>query len=240
MPRTTSPPGSPPSPRGQRTALVLLSALVLVGLAALGAAADRDGAVTYAEGWTWELEGEPPEIATPEEAPPTGIEELPLPPQTTDSDAVWIVPLVLLGIVAAALLVWLAMRIRHLMVPRIEQADDVPEVEELTLTQARSALDDAHQRLSTAVSAHDAVIEAWLALERSIAAAGIRRGASQTTLEYVSGVLGALDLDGEALAALAALYRRALFDPEPLAEADRDSALASMARLSDQLAEDAR
>src|SRR5699024_4405858 len=100
---------------------------------------------------------------------------------------------------------------------------------------ARAALDDARTGLSTVVDAHDAVIAAWLALERAIAAAGVRRRPAQTTLEFVQSVLSDLRLDEEALDRLAHLYRRALFDARPLDEDARDSALACLDLLTPDL-----
>ena len=123
---------------------------------------------------------------------------------------------------------------RQLARPAPELAD-VADVDELTPAQARAALEDARDRLSTVMDAHDAVIAAWLSLERAIAAAGVRRDPSQTTLEYVVAVLGSLELDRSALDRLAHLYRRALFDPQPLVETDRDDALALLDTLTDEL-----
>nr|WP_276547994.1 DUF4129 domain-containing protein [Brachybacterium muris] len=111
----------------------------------------------------------------------------------------------------------------------------MPDAEEVTVEQARGALADARERLSTEVDAQDAVIAAWLTLESAIAQVGIRRRPSQTTLEYVVDVLGGADLDATDLDRLAHLYRRALFDAAPLTESDRDSALALLDRLTAQL-----
>ena len=84
------------------------------------------------------------------------------------------------------------------------------------------------------------VIAAWLSLERAIAGAGVRRDPSQTTLEFVVTVLGSLELDRSALDRLAHLYRRALFDPQPLEEVDREEALALLRTLSGDLPHGAR
>nr|WP_245354384.1 DUF4129 domain-containing protein [Brachybacterium sacelli] len=120
---------------------------------------------------------------------------------------------------------------RRLARPGQEIAGEADE-DELTVTQARAAFDDARAHLSTVVDAHDAVIAAWLALERAIAAAGVPRRPSQTTLEFVVAVLATLQLDRSALDRLAHLYRRALFDAQPLAEPDREEAIALLDRLT--------
>src|SRR5699024_10638636 len=95
--------------------------------------------------------------------------------------------------------------------------------------------DEALARLDPLTDGLDAVIAAWLSLETAIAAAGVQRRPSQTTLEFVVDVLGSLELEAEALDRLAHLYRRALFDDQPLVEGDRDEALARLDTLTDGL-----
>jgi hypothetical protein len=72
-------------------------------------------------------------------------------------------------------------------------------------------------------------------LERSLAEAGVPRHPSRTTLEFVVEVLATFDLDRAALDRLAGLYRRALFDPSPLEEADRSAAMEDLDRLTADL-----
>lgn len=217
-------------------ALLLVVALGGIALATLGASADRGSLGSY-DGPTREVvtvpgSTPPPSIAPEQEQP----SEAPEPPQPRSSSGTGSLLLViLLAVVVTALAVWLLIRMRALARPPLEEAEELSDVEELTVEQARGALADARERLSTEVDAQDAVIAAWLALESTIAAVGIRRRPSQTTLEYVVDVLAGVDLDAGDLDRLAHLYRRALFDAAPLTETGRESALSLLDRLTAQL-----
>lgn len=230
-------PGAPrSSPHRLVAVLLLVVALGGIALATLGASAERGSLGSYdgptREQVTITLRNPP----TPEGAEQEQPTEVPEPPEPRDSPGTASVLLVILLAVAVTVLaVWLLIRMRTLLQPPLEEAEELPGTEELTVEQARSALADAREHLSTEVDAQDAVIAAWLALESTIAAVGIRRRPSQTTLEYVVDVLGGVDLDAQDLDRLAHLYRRALFDAAPLTETDRDSALALLDRLSAQL-----
>lgn len=213
--------------------LLLVVSLGAIGLVALGAAADRGPGAVY----TGETEGEYQFAPAREEysEPDWATEDvLPMPPEPDGPNTGLIIVLVVLGVVLLALAIWVAYRMRKLARPTPALAGYAEE-DELTAEQAMAALADARAHLSTVVDAHDAVIAAWLALERAIAEAGVRRAPSQTTLEFVVAVLGALDLDRSALDRLSHLYRRALFDPQPLVETDRDEALSLLDGLSADL-----
>lgn len=220
--------------------VLLFTVLGALALVTLGAGADRGEIAVFTgdgEGFTgWESTPSPedePELPTQ----PSTME----PPEPARADGDGWVPYLLVALVAAVLIaavVWVALRMRALSTrPPGTAADseDLDDTEVLTTDQASAALDDARTRLSTVVDAHDAVIAAWLALERAIAAAGVRRRPAQTTLEFVQGVLSDLRLDEEALDRLAHLYRRALFDAQPLDEDARDSALACLDLLTADL-----
>lgn len=228
-------PGSGGSAHRLVAVLLLVAALGGIALATLGASADRGSLGSY-DGPTRDVVtvrgSTPPPSVAPEQEEPT---EVPEPPQTRASSGIGSTLLVVLAVVVTGLAVWLLIRMRALVSPPLEEAEEMPDAEELTVEQARGALADARERLSTEVDAQDAVIAAWLALESTIAAVGIRRRPSQTTLEYVVDVLGGVDLDAGELDRLAHLYRRALFDAAPLTESDRDSALSLLDRLTAQL-----
>lgn len=213
--------------------LLLVVSLGALGLVALGAAADRGPSAVY----TGETEREYQFAPAREDysEPDWATEDAPTrPPEPEGPNTGLIIVLIVLGALLLALAVWVAYRMRKLARPAPALAGFAEE-DELTAEQAKAALEDARERLSTVVDAHDAVIAAWLALERAIAEAGVRRNPAQTTLEFVVAVLGTLDLDRSALDRLAHLYRRALFDPEPLVETDRDEALALLTRLGEEL-----
>ncbi|GAA1335002.1 DUF4129 domain-containing protein [Brachybacterium rhamnosum] len=229
-------PGRAPRRRALAPLLVLLGVLALAMLA-LGAGADR-GTIALFDGQE-RTAPPPPAEGQAYEEPEWATEDQPTipPPMDPMSRESFVRILVVLGVIAAALVALVAYRMWRLAPERLRGAGEVEDEEGFTTEQARDALAEARRSLSTVVSAHDAVIAAWLALERAIGRAGVSRAPSQTTLEYVVAVLGALALDAAALDELAGLYRRALFDPHPLVEADRDRALLLLERLESQLQE---
>lgn len=211
--------------------LLLLAALGGLGAVALGAAAERAPITTVASTTEREQPSRTPTAEVPSDPGWSTPEAPDRPPRTELGAAPLLVLLSLLGLVLAVLAVWLAVRMRALARPAPAPATAASE-DELTAAQARTALAEARDPLARLVDAQDAVIAAWTALERSLAAAGVTRHPSRTTFEFVVEVLAALDLDRAALDDLAALYRRALFDPEPLTEEDRVVAMTSLDRLT--------
>lgn len=225
--------GQEVSARRLLAAMVLLLCLAGLGVVTLGAAADRGPGPVWAGETVTEYGFAPPREAYGE--PDWATRDEPTrPPDPEGPDTGLMLALAVLGAVLLALIAWIVHRLRRLARPRAELAPPA-DADELTAAQARTALEDARASLSTVVDAHDAVIAAWLALERAIAEAGLRRDPARTTLEYVTAVLGALHLDRAALDELAALYRRALFDPEPLQEDARDRARTLLDRLAADL-----
>lgn len=218
--------GAPPLPTTRRLAalLLLLAALGALALATLGAAADRGPGISAESGTAREVRTVPVREQSLEPLPQTPVLPSAAPRPPGDGTAATAL-LVVLGIALAVAAAWLLVRLRLLSAPAPAVAGEADE-DELTPEQARAALEEAREHLSTLVHAQDAVIAAWLSLERAIAEAGVRRHPAQTTREFVVAVLGDLDLDRRSVTTLADLYRRALFDDHPLQETDRDQALA--------------
>lgn len=232
-PGGTGPGGTGGPHRRLLAALLLIAALGVLGLVTLGASAERAGDPVYvgdaSRGLPSFVTREAEEMPTFETAAPPEQ-----PPRPEGSGAAATTALIVLAVVLALVAAWVIHRMRKLARPAPPRADEADE-DELTVTQVRAAFADARGHLSTVVEAHDAVIAAWLALERAIAAAGVRRRPSQTTLEFVVAVLATLQLDRSALDRLAHLYRRALFDDQPLIEADREEAIELLDRLTSDL-----
>ncbi|WP_114855509.1 DUF4129 domain-containing protein [Brachybacterium sp. YJGR34] len=218
-------------------AMLLLAALGALALATLGASADR-GDLILSEGSGPTVRTPPPPESEEYSEPDWSVYEMPTRPPTEQggSRPVGTLLLVLAAVVAALVLLALVLRMRALVRPSPQEAEEVPE-DELSEEQAGAALAEARERLALDVDPHDAVVAAWLALEAAISRAGITRAPSQTTLEFVVAVLGTVSLDRTALDRLAHLYRRALFDDAPLGEQDREEAVAQLDLLARQLRE---
>lgn len=218
-------------------AMVLLLVLAALALATLGASADR-GTVTSSGSRGADVPPPPPRTLLPQDLPPEkSIAEMGRPPGEGGPFGMVLTVLGVIAVIALlALMVSVLLRMRRLKATAdaAVAAADLPE-ETLTQEQARAAMAAARQQLTSSLQAQDAVIFAWMALERAIAEAGIRRDPSQTTLEFVITVLSALSLREADLHGLAVLYRRALFDAEPLRPQDRDLAITLLDTLSQQL-----
>jgi len=214
--------------------LLLVAALGGLGAVALGAAAERDPLAIFA-GPTERITADPSAAREAYDEPEWDTHDVQeQPPRIITGPAPVIIALTLLGLVLLVLAIWVALRMRALARPAPVEAGEASE-DELTAARARAALVEARTPLSSVVDAQDAVIAAWLVLERSLAEAGVPRLPSQTTLEFVVEVLATFDLDRAALDRLAGLYRRALFDPSPLQEADRTAAMEDLDRLTADL-----
>lgn len=77
----------------------------------------------------------------------------------------------------------------------------------------------------------DAVVQAWLTLERAAADCGLARRAHQTPTEFTTAVLADLQVDGGALDRLRLLYQRARFSVHPVTDAEVSVARDALHRL---------
>lgn len=84
-------------------------------------------------------------------------------------------------------------------------------------------------------SSSEAVINAWLALERTAVAVGIDDDVSRTPTELVAAVLTAHDVDRPAIERLARLYREARFSAHPIGEAHRAAAREALRTVREEL-----
>jgi hypothetical protein len=222
-----------------RAAGIGLSALLLLLFVVLGV--DRVlGPVLTGSGRPGWFQLDPKEMDIPTEEPPTqATPSLPVPPDTSDSNTGSIIMIILIVLAAIALItlaVLIMRRVRELDPPDRTEAQDVPDEDTLlAVDQAQDALSNALETLDYAATPRDAVVDAWLALELAIDEAGIERKENQTTSEYVTTVLGELDLPQAKIDRFADLYRRALFDQHPLSEQERTRAREALTTLLDSL-----
>ena len=133
-------------------------------------------------------------------------------------------------IFAVALLVQAAIRRRPRLVAPDGSAFRVPPVPE-------DLLESAPARMSLLESGEprNAIVAAWLDLERHAAASGLPRHPSETSTEYATRVIGTWRVDQGRLADLAQLYREARFSLHALGESARQRAIDDLLRLHDDL-----
>lgn len=160
---------------------------------------------------------------------------------SVDAFILWIV-----GVVALVVLVVLARRHLPALLARRRRREllvtapgdvSVHAAEDPVAPELREAVERAHHDLRAPdADPHDAVVAAWVALERAAERAGTRRDPAQTPTEFTTTVLASTRADADAVATLRGLYHRARFGEAPLGERDLDDARAALARIAADLA----
>jgi hypothetical protein len=143
----------------------------------------------------------------------------------------WIPALVVLGLVVAGIAAFVvaSRRRRHLVAIEGEVAEQVAQTLEDTLDDLRAEPDPRR-----------AVIAAWARLEQALASSGLPRRPAETPEEYVARVLGRLEVDPTPVRTLTDLFETAKFSQHEVDETMRESAIAALARIRDELREAAR
>ena len=168
--------------------------------------------------------------ATPPQPPPVG------------PDLSWLLPVVV-ALVSAALLVVAVLLLRRYLVRRpgpaaeeVLAGDALDGLDESALPAMRTGVAEASRVLRVAAPPGDAIVAAWVELERSAAATGLVREPAVTATEFTVTVLGATQADPAATRVLLDLYLAARFSRRTLAEADVHRAQQALATLADGLA----
>ncbi|MCO7271797.1 DUF4129 domain-containing protein [Cellulosimicrobium cellulans] len=150
-----------------------------------------------------------------------------------------------LGVVVLVVLVVLARRYLPALLVRRRRRDllvtapgdvSVHAAEDPVVPELREAVERAQDDLRAPdADPHDAVVAAWVALERAAERAGTRRDPAQTPTEFTTAVLASTRVDADAVATLRGLYHRARFGETPLGESDLEAARAALARIAADL-----
>jgi hypothetical protein len=209
-----------------RLALLLAvgSALVLIALAARGTSPVRyrDRPVGADVTTTATLESQPP-----------------LDDRVEGSTAAGSLLVFLLILVAVALigLVWLVISLgvfRRRRRRGVGAAVDAPQVDDgvanappILVQRAAEALDELRARADG--PAGDAVIAAWLTLERAAQDSGVPRQGHQTATEFTGDLLRRYRVDEEATGTLRRVYQRARFGTAEVTDADARTAADALA-----------
>ena len=82
----------------------------------------------------------------------------------------------------------------------------------------------------------NAIVACWLRLETAAGQAGVARHPAETSTEFTTRVLGALTVDAARFKGFAGLYREARFSRHELGEPARQSALAALRSLHQDIA----
>lgn len=187
-----------------------------------------------------------PELTMPDQTMPSAAPDPGPPaaaPEQSQPDTRWfaVVAAILVGLLVAVLLTYVARQLLALRRERVRArpdklpagattdtlGDDVdlPEIQD-AVTRALAHL-DGHPR------PRDAVVAAWVALEEAAERAGTRKDPAQTPTEFAGTVLAATPAPPAAVTRLRTLYQRARFTDRPVdraAVAQARDALADIAR----------
>ncbi|GCE77320.1 DUF4129 domain-containing protein [Cellulomonas biazotea] len=225
-----------------RPPAAVLGVAALAVVAVLGAAVAGPWQVTgRATGWAGlpvpSIPPAPPP-PRPDPPPPDGVAT------ATGLPAWWVVLLGVLVALLVALLVVVGRRLlRSVWAARQAPADEgLPaglvlggDAQDVTraLHEASRA---AGRRLAEDLPPNDAVVAAWVALERAAAGSGLTRDPSQTATELTVAVLDATPADPAATRTLLRLYLTARFSEHPVTADDVAAARASLRAIEDALA----
>jgi hypothetical protein len=161
----------------------------------------------------------------------TGASALPFEPSPV---LVVLVQVVLVAIVLV-LVVALVQLLRSLVrAPHVTVHEEPDFLIPLVPSELLQAARDRLRELETG-EPRNAIVAAWLDLERAAAATGLPRLPAETSTEYTSRVIGVWPVDADRLADLAALYREARFSVHELGEDHRQRAITDLRMLVDDL-----
>ncbi|MBE9926581.1 DUF4129 domain-containing protein [Cellulosimicrobium cellulans] len=221
------------------------TAVTALALAAVLAAATGAPWSWVAPTWLSDLArdptGPPPENL-PQEAP-TAPQELEIPVDATgmsfDTYLLWFlgaVVLVVLLVLARRHLPRLLVRRRHRDLLLAPPGDTAHLPHDQVVPELRDAVDRVRAHLRTPdADPHDAVVAAWVALERAAARVGTRRDPAQTPTEFTTAVLSRTPADPHAVTTLRRLYHRARFSESTLGTTDLDAARHALTRIATDL-----
>jgi hypothetical protein len=138
----------------------------------------------------------------------------------------WLPVLVVLTLVAAGLVAWLLARRRKRPTPDTGEAvaESLADVLEDTLDDLRAEADPRR-----------AVIAAYARLEKALAASGLPRRPAETSEEYVTRILGDLEVSPRSVRKLKDLYTRAKFSQHDVGTRMANEAIDALERVRDEL-----
>lgn len=224
--------------------LRLVAVLVTLALIALGAASLGPWETDVAP-----AEPPPAQVTTPEPTieplVPTADETPVTPELPADPNALIVGVLIVLGALALVALARVVARLRGRWSPgdpgRTEDPGGVlaPDMADaaptLAVVELQDAVSEALAAIDEARSAHDAVIAAWLVLERAAERSGVVRDPAQSPSEFTRAVLAGTSADAASTDVLLRLYLRVRFGTTETTSDDVTTAREALRRLTADL-----
>lgn len=177
-------------------------------------------------------------VVTPDEPPPSEFSLPALDEDLTPPDTWWwrvVAVLILLALLRVAWIVisvyWQLLRFRLSRRPKPAGAlSPLPGSNGTEEAEVSFDLDAGLMHLQRG-DPRNAIVACWLQLEDDVAAAGLPRAPSETSVEYTQRVLASASVDASATLELAELYREARFSDHPVDDAHRDRAIEALRRV---------
>lgn len=196
----------------------------------------------------------PPDVthapqAPDEVAPTTTSAPGPLPASDVDIaiTAALVVVLIVIVVIVIAVLLWRIIRDHRVRVQiglRGAEANGLArapadEDEQIDAPSLRSGIDEALRILEEDREPDDAVIQAWLGMQRVAEESGVQRQAAETPTEFTRRIMNRVFTDDRAITTLLNLYLRTRFSDRPISPADVSRARDALQRLADTWVETA-
>ena len=181
----------------------------------------------------WRLRDWTPPLSNAEEGEPAYLGESPLPrtprvgdPEPYEPSVSWLAIAVVVGLVVAA-------AVAYVLAGRRARPADDPSV--ALAAELAEVLDDTLDDLRTEADPRRAIIAAYARFEKVLAANGVARSPSETPDEYLARILGDLELTPHAIGHLTALFREAKFSHHAVDATMKESAIAALEQVRDEL-----
>jgi hypothetical protein len=229
----------PPAPRptiGVAAGVVTVVALVIVGAALAG---------------PWRMSSRPQDgmfdrffsrhVVPPVPPPPPVRPQRPLAQATQSADMALAERVALIAVAVVLLLVVASVLMRFLRVNRRQRIlDDAPpswgaDAEDDSVRVVAEGVHAARRALREDVPPGDAVVAAWMALERAAHGSGVDRDPAQTATELTVALLDRTQADPASTRALLDLYLQARFSSHPLTAAHVAAAQEHLARITERV-----
>lgn len=138
-------------------------------------------------------------------------------------------------VMGLALLLLVAFLLRKMLSTRLEPRTANPADEDELIALLDATGEEVRFRALSEGDPRNAVVACWVALEEAVVSSGLRPDRTETAVELTRRVLSRWEVDEASITALSAAYREARFSRHPITEQQRESAVAALERIHEDL-----
>lgn len=188
-------------------------------------------------------ESTPAEPFEPPEAQPEMTQDT-APPAEEDGEVdppfdARVILLLALAVIAVGLFLLLRLLLRAAMAARARSLEPAPEIDAVDLLE-QATDEQAQERIMAMGDPRNAVVAAWIEVEKAVSVGGVERQPWQTSTDLVAQVVSDLGVDPAPLVDLGARYRAARFSDHEIRRADVEAAVALLVEVHTGLTRRAR